>query len=84
MGSREPVEVGAPPCGRPIWARLRHAKARIPTDEELRRITTRAVAEIVPQREFVDGLLSGRRRRLKMGFAPTKPVSHLCWGVGPR
>ena len=43
------------------------SKPRIPTDEELRRITTRAVAEIVPQREFVDGLRSGRRLRLKMG-----------------
>ncbi|HLA18662.1 MAG TPA: tyrosine--tRNA ligase, partial [Dehalococcoidia bacterium] len=59
-------------------------KPRIPTDEELRRITTRAVAEIVPQREFVDGLLSGRSLRLKMGFDPTKPVITLGWAVGLR
>ena len=60
------------------------AKARIPTDEELRRITTRAVAEIVPQMEFLDGLRSGRRLRLKMGFDPTKPVITLGWAVGLR
>jgi tyrosyl-tRNA synthetase len=60
------------------------SKPRIPTDEELRRITTRAVAEIVPQREFVDGLRSGRRLRLKMGFDPTKPVITLGWAVGLR
>src|SRR3990170_1859427 len=60
------------------------AKARIPTGQELRRITTRAVAEIIPQREFVDGLRSGRRLRLKMGFDPTKPVITLGWAVGLR
>src|SRR3989304_9496443 len=60
------------------------AKARTPPDETLRRITTRAVAEIVPQREFVDGLMSGRRLRLKMGFDPTKPVITLGWAVGLR
>src|SRR3990167_5343301 len=60
------------------------AKIRIPTDEELRRITTRAVAEIVPQREFVDGLRSGRRLRIKMGFDPTNPVITLCCAVGLR
>jgi len=60
------------------------SEIRIPTDEELRRITARAVAEIVPQREFVDGLLSGRPLRLKMGFDPTKPVITLGWAVGLR
>src|SRR3990172_2830778 len=60
------------------------SKPRIPTDEELRRITTRAVAEIVPQREFVDGLRSGRRLRLKMGFDPTKPLITLGWAGGLR
>jgi len=39
-------------------------KARIPTDEELAHLTTRAVAEIVPYQEFVDGLRSGRPLRL--------------------
>jgi tyrosyl-tRNA synthetase len=60
------------------------SKPRTPTDEELRRITTRAVAEIVPQHEFLDGLRSGRRLRLKMGFDPTKPVITLGWAVGLR
>jgi len=61
-------------------------RPRIPTDEELRRITARAVAEIVPQREFVDGLLSppAGGLRLKMGFDPTKPVITLGWAVGLR
>jgi len=59
-------------------------KPRIPTDDELNRITTRAVAEIIPQREFVDGLRSGRPLRLKMGFDPTKPLITLGWAVGLR
>ena len=57
------------------------AKARVPTDDELRRITTRAVAEIVPQQEFLDGLRSGKPMRLKIGLDPTKPVIHLGWTV---
>src|SRR3989304_2268283 len=63
---------------------MAEAKGRIPPDEELRRIPTRAVAEITPQREFVDGLRSGRRLRLKMGVDPTKPVITLGWAVGLR
>jgi len=63
---------------------MTESKPRIPTDEELRRITTRAVAEIVPQMEFLDGLRSGRRLRLKMGFDPTKPLITLGWAVGLR
>ena len=65
---------------------MTNPEPRIPTDEELRRITTRAVAEIVPQREFVDGLLSPPPGglRLKMGFDPTKPVITLGWAVGLR
>lgn len=62
----------------------KRGKARIPDDETLRRITTRAVAEIVPHQEFVDGLRSGRPLRLKMGFDPTKPVITLGWAVGLR
>jgi tyrosyl-tRNA synthetase len=58
--------------------------ARVPNDDELRRITTRAVAEILPHQEFVQGLQSGRRLRLKMGFDPTKPVITLGWAVGLR
>ncbi len=62
----------------------KRGKTRIPDDETLRRITTRAVAEIVPPQEFVDGLRSGRPLRLKMGFDPTKPVITLGWAVGLR
>jgi tyrosyl-tRNA synthetase len=62
----------------------RPARARVPDEETLRRITTRSVAEIVPHQEFVDGLLSGRPLRLKMGFDPTKPVITLGWAVGLR
>ena len=58
--------------------------ARLPTDDELRRITTRAVAEIVPRQEFEDGLRSGKPMRLKMGFDPTVPVITLGWAVGLR
>ena len=60
------------------------ADVRIPTDDEIRQIATRAVAEIVPHQEFVDGLRSGRPLRLKMGFDPTKPVITLGWAVGLR
>ena len=56
-------------------------RARVPTDDELRRITTRAVAEIVPQQEFLDALRSGKPMRLKIGLDPTKPVIHLGWTV---
>ncbi|MCH7523358.1 MAG: tyrosine--tRNA ligase [Chloroflexi bacterium] len=59
-------------------------RVRVPTDDELRRITTRAVAEIVPQQEFLDGLRSGKPMRLKMGFDPTVPVITLGWAVGLR
>lgn len=58
--------------------------ARIPTEAELRFLTTRAVAEIVPYEEFVAGLRSGRPLRLKMGFDPTRPVITLGWAVGLR
>ncbi len=57
------------------------SKPRVPDDDALRRITTRAVAEIVPHGEFVDGLRSGRSLRLKIGLDPTKPVIHLGWTV---
>ena len=56
-------------------------KARVPTDDQLRRITTRAVAEIVPHQEFLDGLSSGKAMRLKLGLDPTKPVITLGWTV---
>ena len=59
-------------------------RVRVPTDDEIRRITSRAVAEIIPQQEFVDGLRSGKPMRLKMGFDPTVPVITLGWAVGLR
>jgi len=57
---------------------------RIPSDEELRQITTRGVAEIIPHEEFLEALQSGRQLRLKMGFDPTRPVITLGWAVGLR
>ena len=59
-------------------------KVRVPTDEELNRITGRAVAEVVPYEEFIAGLRSGRPLRIKMGFDPTKPVITMGWAVGIR
>ena len=57
---------------------------RIPTDEELRWLTKRAVAEIVPEKELIGALKSGRHLRIKMGFDPTRPVITLGWAVGMR
>ncbi len=59
-------------------------KARVPTEEELRRITTRGVAEIVPHDEFVLAMRTGKHLRLKQGFDPTRPVITLGWTVGLR
>src|SRR4030042_1994249 len=69
---------------KPSHVRRGVPRPRIPDDETLRRVTTRAVAEIVPYQEFVDGLRSGRPLRLKMGFDPTKPIITLGWAVGLR
>lgn len=57
---------------------------RTPSPDELQRITTRAVAEIVPHEELVGALRAGRPLRLKMGFDPTRPVITLGWAVGLR
>jgi len=59
-------------------------KARIPSDDELRQITTRAVADIIPRGEFVAALKSGRALRLKMGFDPSAPDLTLGHAVGLR
>ncbi len=59
-------------------------KARIPTEEELRWITTRAVADIIPRDDFVLALRSGRALRLKMGFDPSAPDLTLGHAVGLR
>jgi tyrosyl-tRNA synthetase len=58
--------------------------ARIPTDDELRWLTSRAVAEIIPRNEFIAGLKSGRPLRLKMGFDPSAPDLTLGHAVGLR
>ncbi len=60
--------------------------ARVPTDEELRWITERAVAEggIIPRDEFIAALASGRALRLKMGFDPSAPDLTLGHAVGLR
>ena len=60
------------------------SKARVPAADELRRITTRAVAEVIPQREIMDALRSGRSLRLKMGFDPSAPDLTLGHAVGLR
>jgi tyrosyl-tRNA synthetase len=59
-------------------------KARVPTEEELRQITTRAVTDIIPRDEFVAALKSGRGLRLKMGFDPSAPDLTLGHAVGLR
>ncbi len=58
--------------------------ARIPSDEELRWITTRAVADIIPHDDFVAAMRSGRALRLKMGFDPSAPDLTLGHAVGLR
>ena len=44
----------------------------------------RAVAEIIPEQEFIDLLNSGRPARLKEGFDPSSPDIHLGHVVGLR
>jgi tyrosyl-tRNA synthetase len=58
--------------------------ARIPSDGELRWITTRAVAEIIPRDHFIRALQSGKPLRLKMGFDPSAPDLTLGHAVGLR
>jgi tyrosyl-tRNA synthetase len=65
-------------------ARSKAGTARVPTDEDLRWITTRAVAEIIPRHEFIGALTSGRALRLKMGFDPSAPDLTLGHAVGLR
>jgi tyrosyl-tRNA synthetase len=48
-------------------------KATIPDEKRLRWLTRRAVAEIIPEEEFVAALRSGRRLRLKLGLDPSAP-----------
>ena len=60
--------------------------ARVPSGEELRWITERAVADggIIPRDEFIAALTSGRALRLKMGFDPSAPDLTLGHAVGLR
>ena len=60
------------------------ASARVPSSEELRWITERAVADIIPRDEFTAVLTSGRALRLKMGFDPSAPDLTLGHAVGLR
>jgi tyrosyl-tRNA synthetase len=63
---------------------MSRATVRVPKDEELRWILRRAVAEVIPEDEFVQALGSGRRLRLKMGFDPSAPDLTLGHAVGLR
>jgi len=63
---------------------MSRATVRVPKDEELRWILRRAVAEVIPEDEFVEALRSGRRLRLKMGFDPSAPDLTLGHAVGLR
>jgi len=58
--------------------------ARKPTAEELRWITKRGVAEIIPEADFVSRLEKGETLKLKMGFDPSRPDLHLGHVVGLR
>jgi len=60
------------------------ATVRAPKDDELRWILSRAVAETIPEDEFVAALGSGRCLRLKMGFDPSAPDLTLGHAVGLR
>src|SRR3990172_2182772 len=57
---------------------------RIPSEDELRWLTTRAVAEIIPRDHFLRALQSGKQLRLKMGFDPSAPDLTLGHAVGLR
>jgi tyrosyl-tRNA synthetase len=47
-------------------------------------ILKRGVAEIIPEKEFLEKLKDGKPLRLKMGFDPSKPDIHLGHVVGLR
>jgi len=63
---------------------MSRAAVRVPKDDELRWILRRAVAEAIPEDEFVEALRSGRCLRLKMGFDPSAPDLTLGHAVGLR
>jgi tyrosyl-tRNA synthetase len=53
-------------------------------EKTLQRITKRAVAEIIDEKEFIALLQEGKPLRLKMGFDPSRPDIHLGHVVGLR
>lgn len=53
-------------------------------EKTIRRITKRAVAEIIDEKEFIALLHEGKPLRLKMGFDPSRPDIHLGHVVGLR
>lgn len=53
-------------------------------EKTIRRITKRAVAEIIDEKEFIALLQEGKPLRLKMGFDPSRPDIHLGHVVGLR
>ncbi|GBD11556.1 Tyrosine--tRNA ligase [bacterium HR23] len=53
-------------------------------EKTLHRITKRAVAEIIDEKEFIALLQAGQPLRLKMGFDPSRPDIHLGHVVGLR
>ncbi len=61
------------------------AKTRRPSvrglSPELRDIVRRGVIEIIPEKEFLAELQSGRKLRLKLGLDPSKPNLHIGHGV---
>ncbi|GAF71002.1 unnamed protein product, partial [marine sediment metagenome] len=63
---------------------MSRAAVRVPKDDELRWILRRAVAEAIPEDEFVEALRSGHCLRLKMGFDPSAPDLTLGHAVGLR
>ena len=64
--------------------RMTSRTARVPSSDELRWITERAVTDIIPREEFMAALTSGRALRLKMGFDPSAPDLTLGHAVGLR
>ncbi len=48
---------------------------------EMDTVVRRGVIEIVPEKEFLEALQSGRKLRLKLGLDPSKPDLHIGHGV---
>ena len=70
----------APDGGRSRPARPRRSSRRA-SDAEIRDIVRRGVIEIIPEEEFLAGLRSNRKLRLKLGLDPSRPDLHIGHGV---